>query len=75
MSKNGTIDGLKDKMKERGKEQDTLIKENKQMNSANIELRQKLSGLKLKICEKLNQANEKGAFQIMEILTQLNEGL
>jgi flagellar basal body-associated protein FliL len=45
------------------------------MNSNNIELEKKLAQLKIKICEKLNEAYENGEHEIMNVLTSLNEGL
>jgi hypothetical protein len=42
-----------------------LIKENKSLNGEVIELKEKLGSLKLKICEKLNEANERGEPELM----------
>lgn len=54
ISKNTTVEVLQQKFKEKAKEQETLLRENKAMNGANIDLKDKLASLKIKICEKLN---------------------
>lgn len=72
LAKAAEAEGWRDKAKEKAKQLDTLLRENKALNGSNIELKEKLASLKIKICEKLNEANERGAFDLMEVLTDLN---
>ena len=48
------IEMLKEKLKEKGKDNEIILKENNLLNSSNIELKEKYAFLKLKICDKLN---------------------
>jgi predicted nuclease with TOPRIM domain len=66
---------MKDKNKEKVRENETLLNENKTLNGEVIELKDKLGALKLKICEKLNEANEHGESELMEVLTELCEDM
>jgi hypothetical protein len=54
ISKNAAMESLQEKLKEKGREQETLLRDNKSINSTNIDLKDKLATLKIKICEKLN---------------------
>jgi hypothetical protein len=40
-----------------------------------IEMRDKLAAIKMKICEKLNEANERQEAELMEVLTDLSEDM
>jgi molybdopterin converting factor small subunit len=50
ISKNTAMESLQERLKEKGREQETLLRDNKSINSTNIDLKDKLATLKIKIC-------------------------